>query len=313
MNETSLEKPAPGSSDGNLYSDQKRSSEVGELHTRSVAIKPQHRLLHDPNVTFEEYLFYAERTRAEEDGKMPGTKPRVTLKAIFVPSANSGVVEGAAASGAWDAVTELNLSDPGVRAGISDEEWANASRALRTATAAACFYLITTDILGPFVSRSHPPLSPFFVDSGIVSTLKQGHACWEHLLIVRRLGSRICSGYNGVGRGIRPLHSLWGVCRHVSAICRRLCVQRRNRLLVMKCSSGWLLWKVFMHVDSYQFPAKNYGDLAYRVYGKWFRWLVNFTQALQLLLSVGNIIISNGYAHSNLLDFSLSLAGRAHG
>lgn len=49
-----------------------------------------------------------------------------------------------------------------------------------------------------------------------------------------------------------------------------------------------------MNVDSYEFPAKNYGDLAYRIYGKYFRWLVNTTQALQLLLSVGNIIISNG-------------------
>lgn len=50
-----------------------------------------------------------------------------------------------------------------------------------------------------------------------------------------------------------------------------------------------------MNVDSFEFPAKNYGDLAYRIYGKYFRWLVNFAQALQLILSVGNIIISNGY------------------
>jgi hypothetical protein len=33
---------------------------------------------------------------------------------------------------------------------ITDEEWTNASRALRTATRGAIFYLITTDILGPF-------------------------------------------------------------------------------------------------------------------------------------------------------------------
>lgn len=66
----------------------------------------------------------------------------------------------------------------------------------------------------------------------------------------------------------------------------------------MPHSSGWLLWKVFMHVDSYEYPAKNYGDLAYRLYGRYFRWLVNFTQGLQLLLSVGSIIISNGYVAS---------------
>ena len=33
---------------------------------------------------------------------------------------------------------------------ITEAEWTNASRAFRTATWAACFYLITTDILGPF-------------------------------------------------------------------------------------------------------------------------------------------------------------------
>lgn len=63
---------------------------------------------------------------------------------------------------------------------------------------------------------------------------------------------------------------------------------------MLQCSSGWLLWTCFMHLDSFEFPAKNYGDLAYRLYGKWFRWLVNIGQGLQLLLSVGNIIISNG-------------------
>jgi len=33
---------------------------------------------------------------------------------------------------------------------VSVEEWSSASRALRTATWGAVFYLITTDILGPF-------------------------------------------------------------------------------------------------------------------------------------------------------------------
>jgi hypothetical protein len=43
-----------------------------------------------------------------------------------------------------------NLAVQATRAVITDEEWKNASPALRTATSAACFYLITTDILGPF-------------------------------------------------------------------------------------------------------------------------------------------------------------------
>jgi hypothetical protein len=41
-------------------------------------------------------------------------------------------------------------SPPGYTLGVSDDEWTNASRAGRTATWGAVFYLITTDILGPF-------------------------------------------------------------------------------------------------------------------------------------------------------------------
>lgn len=144
--------PLPGAEDGRPCGEPKRSGEVGELHiSRPVAVRPQQRLLHDPAVTFEEYVFYAARSRAEEDegaaaaaaDAAAGGRRVVSLKTILIPSA-AGAGPGAAA--------ELNLSDPAVRAGVSDEEWTNASRALRTATAAACFYLITTDILGPFVS-----------------------------------------------------------------------------------------------------------------------------------------------------------------
>lgn len=145
----------PGSGDGHASSEPERSAEnVGELRSRTiaVAIKPQMRLLHDPAVTFEEYVFYAERTRAEEDAGVVNNKARVSLKSIFIPSASNKANSGPGAGGSGSVAAELNLSDPAVRAIITDEEWTNASRALRTATAAACFYLITTDILGPFVS-----------------------------------------------------------------------------------------------------------------------------------------------------------------
>ena len=45
---------------------------------------------------------------------------------------------------------DINLSVPDRRASVTEEEWTNASRAIRTATAGAIFFLITTDILGPF-------------------------------------------------------------------------------------------------------------------------------------------------------------------
>lgn len=75
-----------------------------------------------------------------------------------------------------------------------------------------------------------------------------------------------------------------------------------------KISSGWLLWSVFLGVDSYQFPAKNYGDLAFRTWGRPLRHIVNFLQALQLLISVGVIVIGNGQALSQMSKFRLCYA-----
>ena len=55
-----------------------------------------------------------------------------------------------------------------------------------------------------------------------------------------------------------------------------------------------------MGLDSYQFPCKNYGDLGFRIYGRPLRHLINFLQGLQLLLSVGVIVIGNGQALSQV-------------
>lgn len=60
-----------------------------------------------------------------------------------------------------------------------------------------------------------------------------------------------------------------------------------------------------MNVDSYQFPAKNYGDLGFRIYGRWFRHLINFLQALQLTISVGVITIGNGLSISQVSKLRL--------
>lgn len=109
-----------------------------------TAIRPQHRKLHDPSVTFEEYYYYAQLTRAEEEQQPNTDKGRGWLSIIF-PSKSDGGIKPVAVN-----VTEDAKTDAQARLGISDEEWTNASRALRTATRGAIFYLITTDILGPF-------------------------------------------------------------------------------------------------------------------------------------------------------------------
>lgn len=98
--------------------------------------------------------------------------------------------------------------------------------------------------------------------------------------------------------------------------------------------SGYLLWDCFMgrlilnynmvvsiHVywfrqaqligpglDSFQFPIKSFGDIGFRVYGTWCRYLFNVLQAIQLICNVGAIIISNGEALSEAVKFKLCYA-----
>ncbi len=112
--------------------------------------RPQLRKLHDPSVTFEEYHYYARIARAEEDSQLTSNtgETRGILSTIIPSKSSKGtqIDENRRAS----LTPDVNISDPSKRASVSDEEWTNASRAVRTATAGAVFYLITTDILGPF-------------------------------------------------------------------------------------------------------------------------------------------------------------------
>ncbi|KAJ5913617.1 hypothetical protein N7504_002500 [Penicillium tannophilum] len=116
------------------------------VQSPGTGIRPQHRKLHDTSVTFEEYYHYAQLTRAEEE---ESTTPETGVLSIIFPSKSDGGVQQSTDGNQKDAGA-LNISDPATRMTISDLEWTNASRALRTATRGAIFYLITTDILGPF-------------------------------------------------------------------------------------------------------------------------------------------------------------------
>lgn len=117
----------------------------------SAAIKPQHRPLHDGSVTLEEYMYYAEKSRAEEDAIAATAPPTTMMDIIFPSKAAARRIEGSQPDAADVKISPPRLSNSsGHRMEVTDLEWANASRALRSASAAACFYLITTDILGPF-------------------------------------------------------------------------------------------------------------------------------------------------------------------
>ena len=111
---------------------------------QSTYIKPQARKLHDSNITFEEYNYYAEKTREEEKHV---ESPKLNLRALWSRKTKNDA--GAEANGESKQIN-LNLAKEENRMQVSDEEWTNASRAFRTASWGAVFYLITTDILGPF-------------------------------------------------------------------------------------------------------------------------------------------------------------------
>lgn len=62
----------------------------------------------------------------------------------------------------------------------------------------------------------------------------------------------------------------------------------------MACYSGLQLWRIFVGLDSTRFPMRNYGDVAFRVFGNWARILVNVLQSFQFFLNVSLLITSNG-------------------
>jgi hypothetical protein len=205
--------------------------------------KPQTRKLHDPAITFEEYHYYAQRTREEEDG-LP--KPKTNWREILLRKKpeNDDVASPSHTQG-----IAVNFAKQSTRAAISDDEWTNASRAFRTASSGACFYLITTDIMGPY-------------------------------------GVGFAMGTLGWGPGI-ALYTVFGF---------------------LAGYSGYLLYHIFLGLDSHQFPMRNLGDVAFRLYGSPARHVINIMQALALLLILGQVTILNGQGLSQVSMFRLCYA-----
>jgi hypothetical protein len=123
---------------------------------REGPIPPSNRLLHDPNVSFYEYTYYAKLTREEEEETYKTNPPTVGFMQVLFPTKSSGGVTpidthgNNGSNGEDNGISEKKVGELQQRIEISEAEWTNASRAVRTASGSACFYLITTDILGPF-------------------------------------------------------------------------------------------------------------------------------------------------------------------
>jgi hypothetical protein len=99
-------------------------------------IKPQGRLPHDPAVTFEEYFYYAQKTREEERNVVA---PKTEWREILLRKKKDHEVgNGASGVPTTHELTGKDFGDRNHRLEISDEEWTNASRAFRTASWGAC-------------------------------------------------------------------------------------------------------------------------------------------------------------------------------
>lgn len=96
----------------------------------TLAIKPQARKPYDPGVTFEEYSHYAKLTRAEQ---ITLESPKLNVLALLGGSKTADSKEEPELK-----LTAKDFTRRENRLNISDEEWANASRAMRTASAGAC-------------------------------------------------------------------------------------------------------------------------------------------------------------------------------
>ena len=221
------------------------SSTEKQQVVQSTYIKPQARLLHDPAVTFEEYRYYAKRTREEEKTL---ESPKLRWREIISRSASKDAPQNGAGADYDDSreVTQENFASKETRLRITDQEWTDASRAMRTASWGAAFYLITTDILGPY-------------------------------------GVGFALGTLGWGPGV-ALYTVFGF---------------------MAGYSGYLIRHAFLGLDSYEFPCRNYGGLAFRTWGTTARYLTNILQALGLLLILGQVTIQYGQNISQVSKFRL--------
>ncbi|KAG1857015.1 transmembrane amino acid transporter protein-domain-containing protein [Suillus subalutaceus] len=74
---------------------------------------------------------------------------------------------------------------------------------------------------------------------------------------------------------------------------------------IMAAYGGCLLWWMFLKLDSERYPVKSFGDLGHRIYGRWFKYLCNILQSLQLVFNVGIIILQNGQGFSQITKFKL--------
>ncbi|RAL10188.1 uncharacterized protein BO97DRAFT_416218 [Aspergillus homomorphus CBS 101889] len=218
----------------------------------------------DPNVSFEEFTYWAkvEREMEEEENRQyVEEQGPLTVKKLIKGRFSKGIHHENRKKQErreHENAQNLNESSSGEKTGatlttndgsssrsnaVSDEEWRTAARALRTASWGTIFYMITTDILGwsscPFVFAS---------------------------------------------LGFGPAIALYVVFGLFAGF------------------SGWILWNVFLALDSSRYPMVNFGDCFFRVFGSKSRHFINLGQSLQLLMNVAVLILGNAQTLAQLAN-----------
>jgi hypothetical protein len=107
---------------------------------------PASQLPQDGTITIEEYMYWASITRREED-LLPKIKGPVAK--LLGSSKSDGANHNTRSEATAAEMKDLKAAPPTAVA-VSDGEYQQAQRAARTAGWAAVFYLITTDVLGPY-------------------------------------------------------------------------------------------------------------------------------------------------------------------
>ncbi|ROW11629.1 hypothetical protein VMCG_01359 [Cytospora schulzeri] len=62
---------------------------------------------------------------------------------------------------------------------------------------------------------------------------------------------------------------------------------------IAAAASGWMIWKVFLGLDSTRYPMQSFGDTYYRIFGPFWRHMINVFQALQQFMTVAVLILAN--------------------
>ncbi|POY72763.1 hypothetical protein BMF94_4170 [Rhodotorula taiwanensis] len=224
--------------------------------------QPQHSVLSD-KISLAEYcehlprpplVFWAQRQRAREKNDTIATSAplaqlgRTMMGKMTKSEKSSDDDSGREVKASVTESGEIVDEPSGDLVGLSpyETELCNARRALRVAGWSTIFYLITTDILGPFnepwTDSMHLITAPYAIAS------------------------------MGMGPGV-ALYIIFGIIAFIT---------------------GCMLNYQFLHLDSIRFPVRTFGDLGGRLMGTWMRHLCSFLQAVQLILNVGLIQLSNG-------------------